>query len=285
MATFDLESLMEGTIRQLRTDAEYFSKLTTHAGEKGRLNETHLVRVLRNYLPDKFGVGTGFILSGGASIQQSRQCDIVIYDRSNNTPFYSSEAWQIFPIEMVYGVIEVKTTLNKTTIKSALESCVLLRRMSGGDQSPNKAYVRQSLNTPRSSVRYEKYRSGLPPRFFIFGYSGPRPTTLKKLLADATLENTEAHLHGLCMLGEKTSLFAGHEPFKAPEERLRVLESNGMLNFLQELPKALSSMLPVFPLMKSADDEGRGVFAYRPEHFDVVDLDHYRDLNLRSWSS
>ena len=41
-AHFDFRRLMQGTIRQLLTDADYFSSLTSHNAEKGRLNETHL---------------------------------------------------------------------------------------------------------------------------------------------------------------------------------------------------------------------------------------------------
>jgi uncharacterized protein DUF6602 len=68
MPPFDFKQLMAGTIRQLQTEADYFSSLTSHNPEKGRLNESHLVKTLRRYLPAKFGIGTGFIVSGGQQI-------------------------------------------------------------------------------------------------------------------------------------------------------------------------------------------------------------------------
>src|ERR1700761_652466 len=108
---FDIKTLFEGQLEKLRVEAEFFSRLTDHKAELGRLNETHLVQLLRNYLPPRIGIGTGFIASGGQDPQLSPQCDIVLYDALNNTPLYKSEAWSIYPIEMVYGVIEVKTTL------------------------------------------------------------------------------------------------------------------------------------------------------------------------------
>jgi len=281
MTSFDLNVLMEGTIRQLRTDADYFSRLTTHPGEKGRLNESHLVRTMRRYLPEKFGIGTGFIVSGGDAIKQSRQCDIIIYDRANNVPFYASDTWQIFPIEMVYGVVEVKTTLNKAEIKDAFEKCVLLREMSGEDANPNKAYVRQNVVSPNTPVQYLRYKSGLPPRFFVFGYSGPEQGALKNALQEVTAEVPAAHLHGLCQLQEASALFARHTPYRPASERLEILATNGMLQFFLEMPKLLNSMLGVVPLSKGSDSPTK-VFPYRPEHFDVVDLDHYGQLGLQN---
>ena len=44
---FDLDQLFEGTLRRLRTEAEYFSRLTEHNPELGRMNESHLVKLLQ----------------------------------------------------------------------------------------------------------------------------------------------------------------------------------------------------------------------------------------------
>lgn len=284
MAGFDLEKLMEGTIRQLQAEAKYFSSLTSHNGEKGRLNETHLVRTLRRYLPDKFGLGTGFIVAGGAEITQSRQCDIIIYDRTNNVPFYSSEAWQIYPIEMVYGVIEVKTRLNRKEIKDAFEKCAVIRRMSGNRANPNKAYIRQLPPEPIQSVQYRSYKDSLPPRFFVFGYAGPSVSGLTEMLRETTYTVRDAHIHGLCMLQTDRSVFANHIAYRSAEDRLSMQEENGLLQFLLDMPKTLGSMLPVVGLAvvgpEGAVRTGAS-FHYRPEQFDPVDLDHYKKLELK----
>jgi hypothetical protein len=131
------------------------------------------VQLLRTYLPPKIGIGTGFIVSGGDSAQQSPQCDIILYDSLNNAPLYKSDAWSIYPIEMVYGVIEVKTTLNKRELKGAFGKCAKIRAMAKtSNGKDNKAYARQMPPEPRSSARCQGYMSGLPPRFFVFSYDG-----------------------------------------------------------------------------------------------------------------
>ena len=236
---------------------------------------------MRRYLPEKFGLGTGFIVSGGEAISESRQCDVIIYDRANNVPFYASDAWQIFPIEMVYGVVEVKTTLNKAEIKDAFEKCVRLREMSGEDANPNKAYVRQGPVTQGAAVQLQRYKSGLPPRFFVFGYSGPEQNSLEKMLKEVTEEVPAAHLHGLCQLQKTTALFARHKPFTPASDRLNVLTDNGMLRFFLDMPTLLNSMVGVVPLSREGNPPANP-FPYRPEHFDQVDLDHYEKLGLQN---
>lgn len=292
---------MEGTIEQLRTESEFFSNLVGHGPEKGRLNELHLVKVLRNYLPEKFGIGTGFIVAGGETIQESPQCDIVIYDRHNNKPFFYSESWQIYPIEIVYGIIEVKTTLNKTTLRQAFKSCSKIRAMCGTQAAPNKAYVRQVPAPSRTPTKYTTRKSNLPPRFYVFAYKGPGPAAIQKAFTELSAEIRSAHIHGLCVLQKKSATLLRHRAYAGSEDRVDVEVDDGLLRFLMKMPEQLNSMLPVLnletalPTAQPADDtcpDSGGVakdahdsdaarkFPYRFENFDLVDLEHYRNLDL-----
>jgi hypothetical protein len=120
---FDIGRFFEGHLSQLQVEAEYFSEDIHHNAEKGRLNESHFVSMLRRYLPQRFGIGTGFIASVNPDQHRSPQCDVIVYDAVNNTPLYTSPAFSIFPVEMVYGVIEIKTTLNGAELESSLKNC------------------------------------------------------------------------------------------------------------------------------------------------------------------
>lgn len=288
MGLFNVDKLMAGNIAQLRIEKEFFSSLTSHPGEIGRLNETHLVRMLRRYLPAKFGIGTGFLASGGKDGTMSPQCDIIIYDALNNAPFYSSEAWQIYPIEMVYGVIEVKTSIKRAALEDAFNNCLLIRNMcKNKDGEKNKKYLRQVLSEPGTSVQYEKESSGLPPRFFVFGYEGPNdPATLAKMFQDITEKVEHAHVHGLCVLDQDSGLFLEHAAYRRPDQRVSAIKDNGLWHFLMELPKRLSSMLPVVPLR--IEREGSSIprpntYLYRRDAFDLVDLEHYS--SFASWET
>ena len=205
--SFDLNKLFEGSLRRLRVEADFFSRLTEHSPELGRLNETHLERLLRDYLPPKFGIGTGFIACGGPAPTQSPQCDIIVYDALNNAPLYKSEAWSIFPIEMVYGVIEVKTKLTTTALKEAFEKCGKIRAMAktpnGG---PNKAYIRQVTAKPKTPTQWEPIYGDLSPRFFIFSYGGWKDSkTLERNFIEVSDMGFGAHIHGVCCLSPEAN--------------------------------------------------------------------------------
>ena len=243
---FDLDKLFEGSLRRLQTEAEYFSRLTAHNPELGRLNEAHLVKLLREYLPPKIGLGTGFIVCGGDNPRQSPQCDIIFYDALNNAPLYRSDAWSIYPIEMVYGVLEVKTTLNHATLSEAFEKCAKIRSMARtNDNSPNKAYIVQQPSEPKTPAKYVQVRDGLPPRFFAFGYSGWKQISgLQQSFEKLSVSQAGAHIHGVCHLSGAESHYIAHKAF-AKEDRILSIDKNGFHRFLVGLPATLNSMLPL----------------------------------------
>ena len=207
---------------------------------------------------------------------QSSQCDIIIYDAVNNAPFYSSDAWQIYPVEMVYAVIEVKTQINRTEISKALQACATLRRMCVEEGLPNKVYLRQD-NTARTPVQYSSYRTKLPLRFYIFGYRGPKKKrVLRSQFRDLSNKISEAHVHGMCVLDEDTGgLYIQHIAFRKGAAKIGQLEENGLWKFLMMMPQTLSSMLKVTELITNDEQGHSETFCYRPEGFDLVDIDHY----------
>ena len=263
--SFNIDKLFDGALRQLETEAEYFSRLTEHGPELGRMNETHLVRFLRAYLPPKIGIGTGFIVSGGVSPQQSPQCDIVLYDALNNAPLYKSEAWSIYPIEMVYGVIEVKTRLTKEELENAFVKCAMIRSMArevvDGKEIGNKEYIRQIQASPNSPAKYCTLRFAVPPRYFVFGYQGwSTDAGLQNAFSDLSKRYEDAHIHGVCSLDGGRGLHIGHMAFRDGGERISAVYKNGFRQFLLQLPLSLDSIVPY-------DRLGMG--------FDLINLAHY----------
>jgi uncharacterized protein DUF6602 len=247
-----IQRLFEGSLQRLRAEAEYFSRLTTHSSELGRINETHLAKLLRDYLPPKIGIGTGFVACGGDAPDQSPQCDIILYDALNNSPLYNSDAWSIYPIEMVYGIIEVKTTLDKREFEDAFVKCAKVRAMARTDDGkPNKAYLLQGTS----------YMDKLSPRFFVFAYAGWKTVeALLNAFKELSMKHAGAHIHGVCSLTEADSISVWHNAFKNGNERFSSLDANGFRFFLANLPTLLNLMLP-------AHRVGMG--------FDQVDLRHY----------
>jgi len=88
-----------------------------NAGEEGRYKEEILKRVIREHLPEKFSVDTGFILGQKPSV--SKQIDIIIHDKEFPVIFRSGD-FVIVTGEGVRAIIEVKTKVTPSSLKKVV---------------------------------------------------------------------------------------------------------------------------------------------------------------------
>src|SRR3989304_10631305 len=102
-----------------------------HAGEKGRALEHELASLIRVFLPNEYGLLTGFIAyhdNNGPKL--SSQLDIIIYDAVRGSPLVNLGTCVVLPIEFVYAYIEVKATLKsssnraKNYAENSIERCI-----------------------------------------------------------------------------------------------------------------------------------------------------------------
>lgn len=126
-----------------------------HAGMVGSENELALSALLRDFLPPRFGIETGGIVIDKHGLE-SKQCDIVIYDSGKYPKYFR----KVFPVEVVYSVIEVKTELSKTEATDALDNLKSVQMLD----------FRPAL-TPYwiTKTREEGFRAS-PPFCMIFSY-------------------------------------------------------------------------------------------------------------------
>jgi len=99
-----------------------------HSGVKGDFREDTLKDfLLDGRLPEKYGIGSGVIISPTGEV--SKQSDLIIYDKQNCPLLLQSDSNQVFPIESVYCVIEVKSKLSKTELVNAMENIAMLKNI------------------------------------------------------------------------------------------------------------------------------------------------------------
>jgi hypothetical protein len=106
--------------------------LISHPGDKGTAREDLLRSFLadKGYLPSRFGVspGSSHVVSSDGRI--SAQMDLVLYDALNAPRLMTMGAIQYFPVECVYGVVEVKSDLNsKDRIRDGLDKVASFRSL------------------------------------------------------------------------------------------------------------------------------------------------------------
>jgi hypothetical protein len=87
-----------------------------HSGDKGENREEFIIDFLKRHLPTRYGVTKGEVITKGG--QRSHAIDIIIYDAINCPVLYAGKT-SILPIEGVYGIIEVKSSLSKAEFDDA----------------------------------------------------------------------------------------------------------------------------------------------------------------------
>lgn len=115
----NLQEIFKNISKQLNLDFKN-SKQINHNGNKGDYREGQLYKFLSEKLPKKYGIGSGEIIS--SCKQVSKQSDIVIYNQIDSVPLFTSSTVQVFPIESVYGIIEVKSELSKEKLLEGLNN-------------------------------------------------------------------------------------------------------------------------------------------------------------------
>lgn len=226
-------------------------ELIEHRGEKGAQVETIVAGFLRELLPQKFAFSTGFVVSSDSACPPSSQQDIIIHDVLQNTALYKNDNWGIFPVEAVYGTVEVKSTLNKDSLRKAMKGNISIRAMA----EAGKYYVHfgskeVGAGSGKRVVEEVEIESRLAPRFFIVCYqarSGDQDASfdlVKSWFEELSLEEN-VHCHGLIVL--KTNwLFGRIAHAEDSPKKFQDFEDRGIERFVQRFRSSLLSF-PMYP--------------------------------------
>ena len=109
-----LIAMIKGFVQQAKSLSSLEHKVT-----KGQLREIFTQNLLKHFLPSYLNVGSGVIINNRGD--QSKQTDIIIFDNRVLPAFLFSENLNIFPVESVVSVIELKSLLDLEGLKKAEE--------------------------------------------------------------------------------------------------------------------------------------------------------------------
>ena len=151
---------------------------------KGRLRELFTSRILSKFLTSQFGTGTGVIINQKG--EQSKQIDIIIYDKRILPPFIQEQKIGIYPAECVLAVIEVRSWISKETIREYSDSA-------------KKLY--DEIYNPASSIT--KYLPILKPLYSLIGFyhKGIFKNESKKKILSWMMNNAKP-LFGVCLVNK-----------------------------------------------------------------------------------
>ena len=160
----DIRNIFRAISDQLQAEFRKTSEVA-HSGGKGGLREDALGEFLINYLPKRYAVGRGEVIT--PENRTSAQLDVIIYDDSRCPVLVPSAAHAVYPIESVFGAISVKSRLNSGELKEAYA---------------NIRSFKQIL--PRQNFQHFPSGSG-----FVMGMAFPMPVTgILAYASDRTIE-------------------------------------------------------------------------------------------------
>jgi hypothetical protein len=224
------------------------STALSHLGERGRNEELRVRKFLEGVLPARFSVGSGFVVSSNKALGHSPQMDVIIYDNVFNAAIFREVSADVYPIEMVYAVIEVKRLLQKKDLPKILRDIKHIRAL--GEQRWYVAYT--SLpNAPdvpnqRVSGRIEFPLPNPKPRSYVVAFRQKGWADLPALREDviSALEQIGGHIHGMVVL--EPDWYLTLEAFTPPRAGVKAETGGSLLSLVHNVLHSVGSM-PMFP--------------------------------------
>lgn len=178
-----------------------FNRRTSGLGQnldRGEAREAVVRDFLKTWLPRKYQVGRGEIITSNGD--RSRQMDVVVYDDfSSPVIFRQEDSPQVYPIESVYGVTEVKSHLTPAELDSALRNI-----------ASSAALPRQEIQVNFGGVAV---RGDYRPFTSIFAFEGPvDPDPLLRAWAEDALRRGPTTAPSIaCILGKGCLMYGSRE--------------------------------------------------------------------------
>lgn len=114
-----LPEYLSDVAREMRAKSAAIRRdFASHRLSAGENREDLVADFLVNHLPRKFGISSGMVISHEGVF--SKQADLVVVDEQNNAPLYAATRNKLWPVEAVYALIEVKTTLHPTELADSI---------------------------------------------------------------------------------------------------------------------------------------------------------------------
>lgn len=215
-----------------------------HLGERGRNEEERVRNFLRRVLPQRFSVGSGFIVSSNKTLEPSSHMEVVIYDEFHNAPLHRELASNVYPVEMVYATVEVKRLLEKKDLPKVLADIQKIRTL--GAERWYAAYAavpKDATDSSQSITGQMQFQLSKPvPRSYLIAIRQKGWADLSAFTNDLAraLEATPTHIHGVVILD--SDWYVTLKAYSTPRTGLEPKTRNSLLRFVNDLLPAIASM-------------------------------------------
>jgi hypothetical protein len=130
------------------------SQSLEHPVLKGRAKEIFVTDLLEPYLNPSYGICTGVIIDPRG--EQSRQIDIIIYDKRIIPPALLTIREGVIPCHSVLATIEVKTRLGKKDLENSIQNAASVKNLNYSLNVLSKQKFREIMLSEIVQVLEEK---------------------------------------------------------------------------------------------------------------------------------
>lgn len=138
-----LVSYLDLQARKLRVDLQA-ARLFVGTTDVGSVAENAVRRFLQSTLPARYSVGVGEVIGpkgqSAQRVDQTQQKDVLVYDPYGCAAFgWDESAVSLFPVESIYAVIEVKTSIRSTEgLLKAIDQTLEVKRLCQAYRNPQQ---------------------------------------------------------------------------------------------------------------------------------------------------
>jgi len=168
-----LVSYLDLQARKLRLDLEA-ARLFVGTTDIGNVAESAVRHFLDSLLPARYSVGVGEAIAANGQlpqrVEQTQQKDVVIYDTYGSAVLgWGQSGINLFPVESIYGVIEVKTAVRSTddlvkAVDQTLEVKKICQDNRHSDQKPPFTGVFVFESTVRGDELFDALKRRSPDK-------------------------------------------------------------------------------------------------------------------------
>jgi len=241
--TTSIRSYYSALQEQFRLQSSILTDVLPHSGERGRNNEERFREFLSRVLPKKYSIGSGFVVCSEPSVPVSSQTDVVLFDEFHNSPIHRELASHVYPVEIVYGTVEVKGRLEKRDLRKIFEDAAKIRALGQYRYYIKYESVAKSDAQPtKQVVGLAELHSAVPPRAFVFAYEQTGWRTLFEFVDSLREADREfaAHIHGLAVLD--SDWYVTQEAHAENPPKYRPIEGNALLNSINGMLHSIGSV-------------------------------------------
>jgi hypothetical protein len=229
----------------LKLQSQILTGVLPHNAERGRNDEERFRDFLTKVLPKRFSIGTGFIICSDPTVPISSQTDVVIFDEIHNSPLHKELSAFVYPVEMIYGTVEVKGVLRSQDLEKIAIDIEKIRNL-----APYRVYLEYGATQklrgrPDQLVVDPKEFTIKSPttRTFVFAYSQKGWQTIDAVVESLQItlkERSNTHIHGLVILDK--GWYLAQEAYSSTGYEFFTYTDNALLRFTTGLLHTISSM-------------------------------------------